>query len=86
MWRALRQEFITPYTSAQNGMIERFFRSLKEECVWLNRFGNFHQAKRSVARWIRWYNEGRPHQSLGYLSPHEYRAQQLAHVAPALVP
>jgi putative transposase len=29
----LRQEFITPYTPEQNGMIERFFRSLKEECV-----------------------------------------------------
>jgi transposase InsO family protein len=28
----LRQEFITPYTPEQNGMIERFFRSLKEEC------------------------------------------------------
>ncbi|MBP6263358.1 MAG: DDE-type integrase/transposase/recombinase [Nitrospira sp.] len=29
----LQQEFITPYTPEQNGMIERFFRSLKEECV-----------------------------------------------------
>jgi putative transposase len=29
----LRQEFITPYTPEQNGIIERFFRSLKEECV-----------------------------------------------------
>ena len=25
----LRQEFITPYTPEHNGMIERFFRSLK---------------------------------------------------------
>jgi putative transposase len=30
----LGQEFITPYTPEQNGLIERFFRSLKEECVW----------------------------------------------------
>ncbi|MCB1048237.1 MAG: transposase family protein [Calditrichaeota bacterium] len=29
----LAQEFITPYTPQQNGMIERLFRSLKEECV-----------------------------------------------------
>jgi putative transposase len=28
------QELITPYTPEQNGIIERFFRSLKEECVW----------------------------------------------------
>lgn len=77
----LRQEFITPYTPSQNGMIERFFRSVKEECVWLRRFRSFHHARRVVARWIQWYNEGRPHQALGYLSPNEYRAKQLAHVA-----
>ena len=33
----LRQEFITPYTPEQNGLSERFFRSLKEECVWQHR-------------------------------------------------
>ncbi|MEM9115570.1 MAG: IS3 family transposase, partial [Myxococcota bacterium] len=29
----LRQEYITPYTPEQNGVIERFFRSLKEVCL-----------------------------------------------------
>ncbi|MCB9775732.1 MAG: transposase family protein [Nitrospiraceae bacterium] len=29
----LGQEFITPYTPQQNGLIERFFRSLKQEGV-----------------------------------------------------
>lgn len=77
----LRQEFITPYTPQQNGMIERFFRSLKEECVWLHRFGSFSQAKRAIREWIAWYNGGRPHQSLGYLSPSQYRTQQLEQVA-----
>lgn len=77
----LRQEFITPYTPEQNGMIERFFRSLKEECVWQHNFASFAEAKAAIARWIRWYNERRPHQALGYLSPHQYRAQQLQAVA-----
>jgi len=77
----LTQEYITPYTPEQNGMIERFFRSLKEECVWLQRFNSYTQAQRVITRWMRWYNEGRPHQSLGYLSPAEYRSQQLANVA-----
>lgn len=77
----LRQEFITPYTPEQNGLIERFFRSLKEECVWLHRFGSFAEAKRAISRWIRWYNEERPHQSLSYLSPKQFRAQQLQQVA-----
>ena len=42
---SLRQEFVTPYTPQQNGMIERFFRSLKEECVWLQNFRSFGHAK-----------------------------------------
>jgi len=62
-------------------MIERFFRSLKEECVWQHNFADFDEARRAVASWIRFYNEGRPHQSLGYLSPAQYRAQQLQAVA-----
>lgn len=77
----LRQEFITPYTPEQNGMIERFFRSLKEECVWQHVFADFNEGRRAIRDWIRWYNEERPHQSLGYLSPVEYRAQQLQLVA-----
>ena len=77
----LRQEFITPYTPEQNGMIERFFRSLKEECVWQHLFQDFDHARREIRNWIRWYNEERPHQSLGYRSPAEYRAQQLQLVA-----
>ena len=54
-------------------MIERFFRSLKEECAWLHRFENFEEAQAAVKAWIVFYNEERPHQSLGYLSPIEYR-------------
>jgi putative transposase len=76
----LQQEFITPYTPEQNGLIERFFRSLKEECVWLHQFRSFADARAVVRDWIHWYNEGRPHQTLGYRSPRQYRAQQLAEV------
>jgi putative transposase len=77
----LHQEFITPYTPEQNGMIERFFRSLKEECVWQHTFPSFVEGRRAVRRWIGWYNEGRPHQALGYLSRRQYRARQLQRVA-----
>ena len=77
----LRQEFITPYTPEQNGLIERFFRSLKEECVWQHHFAGFEEAQRAVARWMHWYNEGRPHQALQYKSPRQYRREQAAKVA-----
>lgn len=77
----LGQEFITPYTPEQNGLVERFFRSLKEECTWQRVFRSFEEAKRAVRLWIRWYNTQRPHQALQYVSPAEYRAQQLTQVA-----
>jgi putative transposase len=49
----LKQEYITPYTPEQNGLIERFFRSLKEGCVWQHNFDSFQQASEKVGSWIR---------------------------------
>ena len=77
----LAQEFITPYTPEQNGIIERFFRSLKEECVWQHNFASFEEARRTITQWINWYNTGRPHQSLGYITPTVYHKQKLLSVA-----
>jgi putative transposase len=77
----LTQEFITPYTPEQNGMIERFFRSLKEECIWQHNFSSFGEARRAIRRWIRWYNEERPHQALEYKSPREFRREKDQKVA-----
>ncbi|MHA1939915.1 MAG: IS3 family transposase [Candidatus Thorarchaeota archaeon] len=77
----LTQEFITPYTPEQNGLIERFFRSLKEECVWQHNFKSFAHAHAHIRSWIEWYNSGRPHQALGYKSPREYREEKLSKVA-----
>jgi putative transposase len=56
-------------TPKGNAVIERFFRSLKEECVWQHRFINFEEAKLAVERWIEEYNLRRPHQALNYLAP-----------------
>jgi putative transposase len=77
----LSQEYVTPYTPEQNGMIERLFRGQKEECVWLENFKSFEQARKAVARWIRFYNTERTHQSLNYMNPEEFRAQQQEQVA-----
>ena len=41
----VQQEFITPYTPEQNGPIERFFRSLKEDCGWQHQFQSCTQAR-----------------------------------------
>lgn len=70
----LAQEFTTPYTPEQNGLVERFFRSLKEECIWQQRFESLGHARTVIGRWIRYYNEERPHQSLGYAAPSAHPA------------
>jgi putative transposase len=59
-------------TPKGNAVIERFFRSLKEECVWQQKFHNFEEAKNAVNAWINEYNQNRPHQTLGYVSPKEF--------------
>lgn len=68
----LRQEYITPYCPEQNGMIERWFRSLKEECIWLHRFEDQDHAFRVIAEWIDRYHTKRPHSALGYKTPAEF--------------
>ena len=77
----LRQALITPYTPEQNGIIERFFRSLKEEGVWQHTFQTFEEARRIIWDWVQRYNQERPHQALGYRSPVQDRAQQSTQVA-----
>lgn len=59
-----------------NAITERFFRSLKEECVWQHQFASFAEAEPVITAWIRFYNEQRPHSALGYRSPQAHRRRQ----------
>lgn len=65
----LTQQFIMPYTPEQKGLMERFFRSLREECIWQHRLESLAHARRVISQWMRFYNTERPHQSLGYVAP-----------------
>ncbi len=58
----------------QNGMIERVFRPLKEQCVHRHRFETLQHASRVIADWIGFYNYRRPHQALGMKTPAEASA------------
>jgi hypothetical protein len=44
-------------------------------------FASFSEARTSITHWIEWYNVERPHQTLGYRSPRQFRALQLQLVA-----
>jgi putative transposase len=54
-----------------NVMIERLWRTLKYECVYLNAFETGSEARNGIGKWIRKYNEERPHSSLDDKTPHE---------------
>jgi putative transposase len=54
-----------------NRMIERLWRSLKYECVYLNAFETGSEARIGIGAWISYYNEKRPHSSHGLLTPAE---------------
>jgi len=41
----LSQKFITPYAPEQNGVVERVFRTLKEECVGMYRFKSIEETE-----------------------------------------
>jgi len=47
-----------------NVFIERLWRSLKYECVYLQAFEDGHQACQQIGAWITYYNHQRPHSSL----------------------
>lgn len=54
-----------------NIFIERFWRSLKYEDVYLKRYENGKEAIQGINSYILFYNEERPHQSLKYKTPVE---------------
>lgn len=47
-----------------NVFIERLWRSLKYECIYLREFDTGLEAQRAIADWFQFYNEERPHSSL----------------------
>ena len=54
-----------------NIMIERLWRSLKYECVYLNAFEVGSETRQGIRKWINFYNERRPHSSLDDHTPNE---------------
>jgi len=52
-----------------NIFVERLWRSLKYECVYLHAWESGSEAKAGVAKWIEFYNQRRPHSALGGRPP-----------------
>lgn len=48
-----------------NVFIERLWRSLKYECIYLNAFETGSETRAGIGRWMTYYNGSRPHTALG---------------------
>jgi putative transposase len=59
-----------------NVFIERLWRSLKYECVYLNALDTGSAARTGIGRWIDYYNADRPHSAFGGRTPDEVYATQ----------
>lgn len=64
--------FIQKGRPMQNGLIERFNRTYREEVLDANLFETMHQVREASERWIWIYNNERPHESLGNLTPRAF--------------
>jgi len=54
-----------------NIFVERLWRSVKYEEVYLKDYANVPEAITGLNRYFRFYNSQRPHQSLGYKTPEQ---------------
>ena len=66
---------IEPGKPMQNGHVESFNGKLRDECLNISWFRTLNNARERLAAWKREYNCERPHSSLDYRTPEEFRQQ-----------
>ena len=54
-----------------NVFVERLWRAVKYEDIYLWRYEGVPELQHGLGRYFPYYNEGRPHQALGYRTPAE---------------
>jgi transposase InsO family protein len=67
--RGIRHRLVRPYRPQCNGKVERFFRTVNDECFNRRVLTTFHGRVRALERFIAYYNHERPHLSLGGQTP-----------------
>jgi len=65
-------DFSRPGKPTDNAFVESFNGSLRDECLNANWFESIEDAKATIEAWRVDYNESRPHQALGHLTPSEF--------------
>ena len=61
-----------------NSVMENFFGILKQEMYYGTTYYSFDELKNNIEKYIKYYNEQRIKEKLGWMSPVEYRLNTLA--------
>jgi putative transposase len=69
--------YIAPGKPWQNGTDESFNGKSRDECLSMEWFRTRAEAAAIIETWRQHYNAVRPHSSLGYLTPIEFRAKHM---------
>ena len=67
--RGIRHIITPPYTPRWNGKVERFHQTMEREWAKGLRYRNSTARNRALPHWLHYYNERRPHSSLGGRPP-----------------
>jgi putative transposase len=73
--RQIDWHYIAPGKPMQNGFIESFNGSFRDECLNETLFSSLPEARDRISAWKEDYNSHRPHSSLGNLTPNEFATQ-----------
>ena len=73
--RGIEIEYIQPGKPIQNAYVESFNSRLRDECLNEEVFLDLEDAKRKIEKWRRYYNEKRPHTSLGFKTPKQFEEE-----------
>lgn len=65
----IRHYLLRPYAPQSNGKVERFFRTIDDECLHVRPLFTFTARSRAVADFVWYYNHQRPHLSLAGMTP-----------------
>jgi putative transposase len=75
----MRTLYIDPGCPWQNGYGESFNGTVRDECLNMHAFHSVSEARVMLAAYRRQYNEERPHSSLGYRTPAEFKRNWREH-------
>jgi len=69
----IKAAYIEPGSPWQNGKGESFNGKFRDECLRMEIFGNWREAEVIAEQWRKFYNTERPHSSLDYQTPDEFK-------------